>query len=387
MGRNRQSLPEIELVSEATTGERAPRDPNGRPGRIAAAGVLSVVVVAALLTSWWLADGDRAQPHPPAEARDLDVRAPDKRARRDTRPPDLSLPAPLVAVERYRLAPGGATARGVLDSIGGLDAMVVANASGAADAVAFDPADPDRLVASTGGSHASVLVGDTRFALPGAGLDLPANGRYEWFVAQRGDRTVILTVGDTWSWVDSPLAGVVIAYPVNREGATAVWDATSLERVDEHPFAGRPYQRLAVSPNLQAAVAITTTGALASVDPRTGAVTKTFGSVNPTVTGQAITLDQTGNVAITVDRDGTVSIWWVGDDRPLAVLRPGPAPTAAPAVHPAARRIAVRHRASWQIIDTELESWVERACELAGRRLTRDERNHLDLASPSHGCG
>ncbi len=383
MGPKSQALPEIEVVSQEAVEQRPPRDPGRRPSGIVASGVLTLIVVAALLSSWLMADS--SQPlRPAASAPTADqatpgstVRAPGDRARGGPILPDVPLPAQLIAVERYRLAPGAATARGLLDSIGGIEALVVSSVATPSDHVAFDPADPDRLVASSAPVSASIDVEGTRFTLTPSAL-----------VAERGGRTVTLDAGEAWAWIDSPVAGVVLAYPSAADGVTAAWDAASLERLGHHPFAGHQYQRLAVSGDRRTAVAVTSEGLLAAVDPASGVVMRAFGSLDPAPTAAAVTLDQSGTIAITVDRDRTVGVWWVGDDRPLAVVEPNAgAAGASPAIHPVARRIAVRNPATWRIIDTELESWIERACDLADRRLTRAERRGLDLASPSHGCG
>ncbi|MEE9416715.1 MAG: hypothetical protein V3V01_15630, partial [Acidimicrobiales bacterium] len=128
-----------------------------------------------------------------------------------------------------------------------------------------------------------------------------------------------------------------------------------------------------------------------------------FGSLNPEGIARPITLNHDGTIAITVDWDGTVSLWWVGHDRPVAVIEgdAGPArvlgehraPRTSSAVEPAALRVAVKRTATpetpttWQIINTDPNSWVERGCELAGRPLSSDERRGLGLATTPPVCG
>jgi hypothetical protein len=112
-------------------------------------------------------------------------------------------------------------------------------------------------------------------------------------------------------------------------------------------------------------------------DPATGATSDRFGSVNPNGIAQPVTLSRDGTSAVTVDRDGTVGIWWVGSDLPLALIEGDAASgrfiaehrgaRTSSAVSADARRVAVRVLATpdapteWRIIDTDVESWLEQS--------------------------
>ncbi len=63
------------------------------------------------------------------------------------------VPAPLLAAERYLADPSASTLRALIETLGGLDAVVVGEAEGAFDLVRFDPLDPDRLIASVRSSY------------------------------------------------------------------------------------------------------------------------------------------------------------------------------------------------------------------------------------------
>jgi len=247
----------------------------------------------------------------------------------------------------------------------------------------------------------SVIVDGTLFALTGSEDYYSTSRQFESLIADRGGDVTVLDSGERWSWIDSPQDDIVISYPT-EDGVTTVWDATTFERVTDHPLAGLPYQRLAVSGNGQTAVGVTYDNELEVLDATTGTPMGRFGSLNPEGTAQPITLNEDGTIAITVDFDGTVSLWWVGQDRPVAVVNgdAGPArvlaeyraPRTASAVEPAARRIALRQRATpatpttWQIIDTDPNSWIQLACELAGRPLTPEERRGLGLTNTPPAC-
>jgi len=241
----------------------------------------------------------------------------------------------------------------------------------------------------------TVIVDGTLFALTG-NPDYYSNAReFLSLIADRGDGQVVLADGARWAWVDSPMKDVAVAYPVDKDGATAVWSAETLERIDDHPLAGRPYRRLAVSGNGTTLVGVSFDGTLEVVDLGTDRVGARFGQLDPGGIVAPITLNNDGTIAITVDHDGTVTLWWVGDPEPIAVIDgdAGPprlvseyrAPRVSSAVAPDAERVAVRNAAqagvstTWSIVDTNPAQWVETACERAGRRLTSGERVELGL--------
>lgn len=71
----------------------------------------------------------------------------------DRRRLELELPPALLAAERFSAAPSAATARELLRTLGGVDQVVVARATGSFDLVTFDPADPNHLLASHRSSY------------------------------------------------------------------------------------------------------------------------------------------------------------------------------------------------------------------------------------------
>ena len=249
----------------------------------------------------------------------------------------------------------------------------------------------------------SVIVDDTLFALTGSADYYSADRGFEALVADRGGDQHVLADGADWSWVDSPIAGLVVAYPVRGEVGTRVWDTATLEERPRHPFASQPFRRLDVSAEGSVAVALTDDGDLVPIDVDRRAIGDPFGALDDAGIDGPITVDETGRAAVTVSFDGTVTVWWVGDPRPLAVLGgdAGPArvvpehraPRASSAVGPEGERVAVRERATssmgetrWQIYDTGLDLWLERACRLAGRSLTPGERLALGLGEGPGAC-
>ena len=184
---------------------------------------------------------------------------------------------------------------------------------------------------------------------------------------------------------------------------TAVWSTETLQPAEGHELAGRSYSRLAVSGNGTTTVGVTFGGAMEVVDLETSRVVGRFGQLDPGGIATPVTLNHDGTIAVTIDHGGIVTMWWVGDPEPIAVIEgdAGPprllseyrAPRVSSAVAPGADRVAVRNRArpnratSWSIIDTDPASWVDAACERSPRSMTRGERMELglDLAPPA--CG
>ena len=250
----------------------------------------------------------------------------------------------------------------------------------------------------------SVIAANTLFALTGSDDYYAAERRFQALIADRHGRQLVLASGAPWSWVDSPAAGLVVAYPADDSAVTRVWDAITLAEQPTHPLAGQAFQRADVSDDGRVAVAVSATGQLVPIDLANRTMAQPFGAVDATGIDSPITLNEDGTVAVTIDFDGTVTLWWVGDGQPLSVLGgdAGPArvvpehraPRASSAVEPSARRVAVRQQASaetgrtrWQILDTDIVSWVARACEIAGRSLTERERVALGLGAAPGACG
>lgn len=260
------------------------------------------------------------------------------------------------------------------------------------------------LVASIDPLYASrfSIDGQKLFALTGDGLYGPRNEGYENLIADDGAEQTILAPGSPYGWIDNPIPGLLVAYPRTDASTTAVWNTESLKLLEEHPLAGRSYQRLAMSGDHDVAVGITFDGELEEIDLRTGEIVGRFGGVDPVGIDQPLTLNHDGTIAITVDRVGLVTMWWVGDDTPILVVRGDAgqprwvsdqyAARFASAVASNGSRIALRSGAlpgvpvQWTIIDTDVDSWVQRACRLAGRPLTPEERRAILLVPGQESC-
>lgn len=246
------------------------------------------------------------------------------------------------------------------------------------------------------------------FALTGTGEYYAQESSYVDLVVDDGIARTILDSGEAYAWVDLPAPGLLIAYPRDPSDGLAVWSTGSLARLVDHPLDGRPYQRLAVSGDGSVAVAITADGRLESIEVDSGQAGSDqtvdgFGFVDPEGIIPAITLNHTGSIAITVDRSGLVSVWWVGDDEPIATaagvagqprwLAERFSARTSTAVAPDAGRIAVGTPAqpgvpmTWMVVDTDVERWIERACTIAGRSLLQDERDALGLPARQRACG
>jgi len=260
------------------------------------------------------------------------------------------------------------------------------------------------LVASTDPLYASrfSIDGQKLFALTGDGVLGPRNEGYENLIADDGVQQTILAPGSPYGWIDNPIPGMLIAYPRTDSTTIAVWNTLTLDPADDHPLAGRSYQRLAISGDHEVAVGITFDGQLEELVFRTGDVVSTFGAIDPVGIDQPITLNDDGTIAITVDRVGLVTMWWVGEDTPILVA-PGDAGQPrwvsdqyaarfASAVASNGSRVALRSGArpevpvQWTIIDTDVDSWVQRACRLAGRPLTPEERRAILLVPGREAC-
>lgn len=386
-----------------------------------------------------------------------------------------SLPPSLLAAEVFAGYPSRDTLHHLFNEIGGFNELELGIAEGAFDIVRFDPADPNRLLASnrlsygdaenqainevwqltpsgeiqqalwnpqtshdfahfnvdgtiTMWSHgggdgfaprkATVLDGNLEpiftttpiyasrftataeavFALTGNGDYYTNQPGYVNLIADSGDGPEVLDNGALYEWIDNPTADILVAYPVDESGVTAVWEVSTLQPIPSHPLAGHHFQRIAISGDGQVAVAATTEGPLAVIDPATGELIGTFGEVDVTGIDNPITLNHDGTVAITVERTGRVRIWWVGEDEPIHTLLADAtqprwvaqeyAPRSATAVSASAGRAAIRigaraDRAThWALLDTDVSSWIARACALAGQALEADEARTLGFTAP-----
>ncbi|MGI9616747.1 MAG: hypothetical protein ACR2QO_27785 [Acidimicrobiales bacterium] len=246
------------------------------------------------------------------------------------------------------------------------------------------------------------VAGRTVFALTGNGNYYTNEVEYVDLIAARDDETVVLADGSEFEWIDNPTPELLVAYPNSPDGSTAVWDAASLEPLTSHPLAGRNYQRVAVSGDERVALGVTPAGVLEIVDLETGRTADTFGQVDIEGVDDAITLDHDGTVAVTVERSGQVSIWWVGNDEPIAVagasawqprwVSAAYGPMTASSVAEDASRVVLLFAArgqtevSWVIVDTAIESWLRRACDLAAPSLRDSEVSALGLGERNHVC-
>ncbi len=245
----------------------------------------------------------------------------------------------------------------------------------------------------------AVVVDGTLFAL----TDSPVYGsnlrEYDELVADDGFDVALLGSGAAWAWLDSPAPGIVAAYPTSADGGIALWDVASLEHIDEHPLARLSYQRAAISGDGKIALAIRFNGQVDRIDLDTGKITLSFGSVDPEGIAVPISLNHDGTIAVTVDRRGAVSMWWVdngkpifvvdGDSGPARVLAEKRAARVASVVAADASRVALRFQntpVTWTVVETSPDRWVAHACELAGRGLTETEAVAIGIPTTSSAC-
>ena len=246
------------------------------------------------------------------------------------------------------------------------------------------PIYADRFAVDAGTIFA--LTGDPyRFA--------PRDSGYLSLLADDGERQTWLGRGDDFDWIDVPTPGILVAYPADPSGVTAVWNTRTLEPLEDHPLAGRHYQRVAIAGNATTALGVTHDGELEPLDLTTGRTGDRFGHLDATEVDRPAALSADGTVAFTVDRSGTVSIWFVGDDTPIATSDassglPRWLPTSRSAarltssIAPDATRIALRIGArpqvgvSWRLIDTDVESWLARAGDIANSAPSPTEEQH-----------
>lgn len=392
-------------------------------------------------------------------------------------PRPAAMPPELLAAENYAASPTSRNLRELFIVLGGFEGLSVGEVTGSFDLVTFDPADPDRLLATmrdgygparnnglnqqwtvdaTGirqepwradtphdfvhfnpdGTHtmwelagsgdepwpqrrAHVIAADgtviattapmypARFATDGgrvfalvtAGTSLT----YTTLVASDGDGMAELDSGLPYSWVDVPVPGIVVAYPRSVDLRTRVWDTVTLLPLDDHPLAGRRWQRADLSHDGSVAVGIRFDGRIEVVDVETGTVTGEFGLVNPRDVHQPVTIDPGARMVTTIDNDGTLTLWHLDDGRLVARTRGDSgvlrwvnralSARLSSAVAFDGSRVALRQpagpetRVVWSIVDTDVSSWIDRACARAGRRLTVQERADLGPPPGVTACG
>ena len=244
-------------------------------------------------------------------------------------------------------------------------------------------------------------VGDKVFALTGDGDYYSRDDSYEQLIVD-GRITGVLDSGEVYEWIDNPIPDLLVAYPRDPGETTAVWSTVTLERLADHPLAGRSYKRAAVSGDHRTAVGVTLEGRMEQIDLVTGRTLTIFGSVDPEGIDQPVTLNDDGTIAVTVDRSGRVSIWWVGHDTPISGIDADAAQPrwvsaqygarSASSVSASAEYVALRSAArpsipvKWLIVDIQIESLIAHACDTAGRPLTANERINLGLEFTSAAC-
>lgn len=240
------------------------------------------------------------------------------------------------------------------------------------------------------------------FALTGNGDYYTNEPGYVDLLADRGTGIKILDSGETYAWIDNPTPELLMAYPNDPDGSIGVWNTVTLEPEPTHPLAGRAFRRVAISGDGTVAVGANFAGELEVVDLLTGQTETRFGSVEVAGVDQPITLNSDGTIAITVERTGRVSLWWVGDDAPVFTVAAGEgqprwvseerAPRSTSVVSADTTRIALliaaraENPTSWQIVDTDPTSWVHRACAIAGRALTEEEEAALGRRAAKPAC-
>lgn len=220
--------------------------------------------------------------------------------------------------------------------------------------------------------------GSTVFALTGdPDWYAPRDVGYIALVADDGDVRTHLSSGASFGWIDVPAPGLLVAYPSGPTGTTAVWDTDTLSLLDDHPLSGQPYQRVAVAGETPTALAVTLDGELETIDLSNGRTGQRFGRLDVTEVDRPIALSDDGSIAVTVDKSGTVTIWFVASGTPVATFDASSAlprwlPTSRSAarvtsvVAPDASRVALRIPArpevsvSWRVIDTDVDSWIAR---------------------------
>lgn len=461
-----ESLEDL-LVPRVRQGELAMLEKNPKrtlsPALAIAAGVVVVAAIVGVLVA--LLDGGEG----PLETTDgtrgasLELRQPD------------GVPDALFAAEAWSAQPSGENLVALLDAIGGYDALAMGEFDGSFDLVTFDPANPDRLLASfrdpyndTGENQSDNLVisvaggvattelyaedqehdsanferdgsivvweagggsrparreatvigadgsttGPSRsvfngsWAADGGSLFTVAptsaapNSPYAQLILQPATGSnVSLEVEDT-EWVNSPEPGVFAAYSDGSAGVR-VFDSTDGTELADHVLAGRLLTRAVVSQDGTRAITTLANGTIEVLDAGSGEVVKTLGQIDVGRVRDPLQLSSDGSIALSVDEAGVVRIWHVDDGDLILEVQGFTAPhrslteanstTRSSVIEPHARRIAVftfDDTARWTVVDTDASSWVDRACTLAGRSLSDDERDAAGLPEGmSPACG
>ncbi len=261
------------------------------------------------------------------------------------------------------------------------------------------------VIATTPPIHASrfSVVDGVVFALTGDRDYYSNEPVYVDLVAVVDGATIRLADGAPFGWIDHPVPEVMVAYPASSDGETVVFDVATLLPLLEHPLAGRPYRRIAVSGDRTVAVAARFDDQVDVIDLVSGRIVDRFGDVDVDGVEQPLTLDADGSVLVSVERDGLVTVWWMAERAAIGRLQGDAAQPRWVSERYAAQstsvtsadatRIAVRIRSApsvpiqWGIVSVDPDDWVGRACRSAGRAaLTVSEREALGLTGLPTAC-
>ena len=138
-------------------------------------------------------------------------------------------------------------------------------------------------VITTSGIYASRFTSTDGkvFALTGDGDHYSNRRSYVDLLVHDGESRTVLASGDSFGWIDTPIDGLLVAYPAESGGVTAVWDTNTLKPVQGHALAGRHYQRLAISRDGSTAVGVTFGNRLEQIDLGTGDSSVLSGHLTP----------------------------------------------------------------------------------------------------------
>lgn len=210
---------------------------------------------------------------------------------------------------------------------------------------------------------------------------------------------VTLEVEDS-EWVNSPEPGVFAAYSDGSSGVR-VFDSADGSELAGHVLAGRLLTRAVVSQDGRRAITTLADGTIEVLDTESGDVVNTLGQIDVGRVRDPLQLSADGSIALSVDESGVVRMWHVADGDLILEVQGFVAPhrslnetnstTRSSVIESHARRVAVftfADEARWTVVDTDVRSWVDRACTLGGRSLTEDEREAVGLPlDTSPACG
>jgi WD40 repeat protein/DNA-binding SARP family transcriptional activator len=273
---------------------------------------------------------------------------------------------------------------------------------GDANAVAFSP--DGRIVAAANHADGTVVLFDVATGArvgrplhqPYGPIDAPYQSRDVNGVAFSPDGRLLATAGNDGSvvlwdlagrdWVGFPRrpGGSVTAVAFSPDGrtlASAVDDGTVvLTRVPDGTLLYRPTatggpgtSAVAFSPDGKTLAASTFDGRVRLWDPRTGAAR---GPAWPAERGgvESMSFNLDGSMLATSGSGGTTTLWDSGSAKQIGVPLSGPPSPAVAAFDPAGHTLATAFLDGTVLLwDVNPASWLQRACAVAGRRLTQQE--------------